>query len=159
MRVYAILLGLLLASSSAYSAEVTNCAVDEKIVFSCSTGKKIVSICASKDAAKDKGYMQYRFGPTGKLELTFPETKEPANKNFSFVHELYAHGTAEIINFTKGAFSFAVAHYWDSKSGDSGTVEVTKSGKLLTTINCKTPLIYMEMDSLKALGIVEITTE
>lgn len=57
---------------------VSLCAADETIIFNCATkpAGKIVSLCASKDLTKDKGYLQYRFGLPSKVELEFPEKRE-----------------------------------------------------------------------------------
>src|SRR5438128_10829064 len=54
------------------------CAKDERIIFSCITKRaaKIVSLCASKDLTNDRGYLQYRFGLPGKIELEFPKSRQ-----------------------------------------------------------------------------------
>ena len=53
----------------------TLCAADERIIFSCTLRQpvKIVSVCAAKDLTNEKGYLQYRFGLPGKVELEFPK--------------------------------------------------------------------------------------
>src|ERR1044071_2779627 len=58
------------------------CARTEQIIFSCLTKRsgssspttpaKIVSLCASRDLDKERGYLQYRYGLPGKVELEFP---------------------------------------------------------------------------------------
>src|SRR6266480_5829555 len=50
------------------------CTKDERVVFSCPVKRpaKIVSVCASKDLTSEHGYLQYRFGLPGKIELEFP---------------------------------------------------------------------------------------
>ena len=55
----------------------------ENVVFACSTGSKLVSICQAKGATRTSGHMQYRCGKpysTEPLELTLPEDYVPANK-------------------------------------------------------------------------------
>lgn len=57
------------------------CTSAETVVFSCYTSPiKLVSVCASKDAAPNKGYLQYRTGnPDTKapLDLTLPSAQVP----------------------------------------------------------------------------------
>src|SRR5882762_6235267 len=47
------------------------CAKDERIIFSCPVKRpaKMVSVCASKDLTSHRGYLQYRFGLPGNIEL------------------------------------------------------------------------------------------
>jgi hypothetical protein len=54
------------------------CTKDERIIFSCPVKRpaKIVSVCASKDLTSDRGYLQYRFGLPGKIELEFPQRSD-----------------------------------------------------------------------------------
>lgn len=54
------------------------CTPMEEAVFACRVGAKLVSVCASKDAARSRGYVQYRFGkPDSRdpLELAVPEDR------------------------------------------------------------------------------------
>src|SRR5437868_6678757 len=46
------------------------CAKSEHIIFSCVLKRtaKIVSLCASPDLDKERGYLQYRFGLPAKVE-------------------------------------------------------------------------------------------
>ena len=131
----------LIATSSAFAADVTHCASDEKVVFSCSVGKKVASVCASKDAAKDKGYVQYRFGVIGKPEMTFPAKKEPANKNFSLDTDLCG-GTpnASGIKFIKGEYIYGIADKTCSGS-ELGSIELFKTGKPIASLNCTDDVI------------------
>src|SRR5258706_2400818 len=54
------------------------CAKDERLIFSCPVKRaaKIVSVCASKDLTNDHGYLQYRFGVPGKIELAYPQDRQ-----------------------------------------------------------------------------------
>ena len=128
----------LIATTSTFAAETTHCSADENVMFSCSVGKKTASVCASKDAAKDKGYVQYRFGAIGKPEMTFPAKKEPANKNFSLDADICG-GTANAsaIKFVKGEYIYGVA----DKACTGGSIEVFKSGKPSASIECTDAVI------------------
>ena len=64
------------------------CAPDERIIFSCPVEKstKIVSVCASNDLASDRGYLQYRFGLPGKIELEYPHDRKGTQEKFQYSH-------------------------------------------------------------------------
>ena len=136
MKKTLLIIFALLGISSAFAADITHCSSDENIVFSCSVGKKTASVCASKDAVKDKGYVQYRFGVIGKPEMTFPVKKEPANKNFSLDTDLCV-GTpnASGIKFIKGEYIYGIADKTCSGS-ELGSIEVFKTGKPIASLYC-----------------------
>lgn len=66
------------AASSADAADRTpvaaksHCEPTEQVIFSCRVGQKIASLCASKRLTHTEGYVQYRYGPPGKIEIDVP---------------------------------------------------------------------------------------
>src|SRR5919106_687690 len=80
--------GWITASNVAQLQPGSLCERDEKIVFSCTVGKaaKTVSLCSSKELTKDTGYMKYRFGLPGKIELEYPQEQQRANEAFKYSH-------------------------------------------------------------------------
>jgi hypothetical protein len=61
------------------------CQASEQTIWNCTTVKnKIASICASKDLAEDKGYVQYRFGALGEIELEFPKERKDSAQKFKY---------------------------------------------------------------------------
>jgi hypothetical protein len=103
-----LLLGALAVCVTADAGEATRhqgglqrnslCAQTEHIIFSCltkSAGKqsksavrKIASLCASPDLTRERGYLQYRYGLPGKIELQFPDSKSATQKMFLYSHYL-----------------------------------------------------------------------
>lgn len=69
------------AQNTTQTAQTSFCTAGETTVFSCRTGPtRLVSVCASKDAAPDKGYLQYRSGKPDSsepLELVLPASQVP----------------------------------------------------------------------------------
>ena len=69
------------APAPAKSAQTSFCTPNETIVFSCRTSPtKLVSVCASREAAPNKGYLQYRTGKPDSsepLDLTLPAAQLP----------------------------------------------------------------------------------
>ena len=87
------------------------CEREEKIVFSCAVGKqaKIVSLCSSKELTKDKGYMKYRFGLPGKIELEYPKAQKPARDAFKYTHYFRAQVDYTTISFTLNGYEYMVS--------------------------------------------------
>ncbi len=81
---------------------VTLCAKDERVIFSCPVKKpaRIVSVCASKDLTSERGYLQYRFGLPGKIELEFPKDRKGTQEKFHYTHYFRAQFDMTSINFT-----------------------------------------------------------
>jgi hypothetical protein len=102
----ALLAGLIL--SAAPVAAATLCQPDEQVLFSCAVKLKdrIVSLCAAKDLSATKGYLQYRFGTSGKIELQFPETRENSQKALHYGHYFRAQVDQTRIYFTKDKYLY-----------------------------------------------------
>ena len=86
------------------------CENTEKVVFSCTITKaaKIVSLCSSKELTKDRGYLQYRFGFPGKVELEFPKEREQTQAAFKYAHYFRAQFDQTEISFTQGGYEYAI---------------------------------------------------
>lgn len=86
------------------------CESTEKIVFSCLIRRpaKLVSLCSSKELTKDKGYLQYRFGLPGKIELEFPKQREQTQAAFKYSHYFRAQFDQTEISFTSDGYQYAI---------------------------------------------------
>ena len=112
----------------------TLCARDERVIFSCPVRKpaKIVSVCASKDLAQDRGYLQYRFGLPGKVELEYPRDRKSTQEKFQYTHYFRARFDTTSIAFTIDGYEYSV---FDDYNGEekpaisSQGVSVTAPGK------------------------------
>jgi hypothetical protein len=110
------------------------CAKDERIIFSCPVKRpaKIVSVCASKDLTSERGYLQYRFGLPGKIELEFPKDRTGTQEKFHYTHYFRAQFDLTEINFTIDGYEYQV---FDDYNGEekpaisSQGVSVTAPGK------------------------------
>jgi hypothetical protein len=123
-------------SSSAYAAS-TLCMSDETNLFSCTAGKKVISVCASKDLAADRGYLQYRFGTPGKVEATVPADRSVPPKSSALAGTLvFSGGGGDYLRFKAGDYEYvvytAIGKGWGEKDG----VAIEKSGKRLTHVSC-----------------------
>jgi heat shock protein HslJ len=78
------------------------CGTDEQIIFSCRLKRpaKIVSLCASPDLQRDEGYLQYRFGLPGRVELEYPEDHQATQERFEYTHYFRYQVDLTEINFS-----------------------------------------------------------
>ena len=110
------------------------CLMDERIIFSCAVKRtaKIISLCASKDLDKERGYLQYRFGLPSKVELEFPTDRKGTQAKFHYTHYFRAQFDLTEINFTIDGYEYSV---FDDYNGEekpavsSQGVSVTAPGK------------------------------
>lgn len=111
---------LLVASGSTGSQSVSSqqsklqpntlCAKDERVIFACLLNRpaKIVSICAAKDLTRENGYLQYRFGLPGRIELEFPKDRIRTQEKFMYSHYFRAQVDLTEITFTVDGVEYAV---------------------------------------------------
>jgi hypothetical protein len=123
--------------SASASAASTLCLSDETNLFSCSAGKKIISVCGSKDLAPDRGHLQYRFGFPNKLELTIPADRSVPPASSALAGTLtFSGGGGDYLRFKAGAYEYvvytAIGRGWGEKDG----VAINKDGKRLGHISC-----------------------
>ena len=118
------------------------CARTEQIIFSCLTkraGKslarspsRIVSLCASRDLDKERGYLQYRYGLPGKVELEFPSSRTGTQQMFQYTHYMRYQVDLTEINFEIDGYQYQI---FDDYSGEEKPristegVSVTAPGK------------------------------
>lgn len=84
IRNLAILATLMATCARVSAGEIqTLCGVAEDVYLSCSVGKKILSVCGSKQLTKESGYLRYVFGESEKIpELIYPTEKIHPSKAF-----------------------------------------------------------------------------
>lgn len=139
MKNVALIGGLIgLLAAPVWAAE-SHCRAQERIIFSCSLGKKTVSVCASDDLSTTSGYLQYRFGPKDTLELAFPDVTQ-ATPAASYVQArtlMFAGGGGGYLRFINGAHHYivytAIGKGWGAKDG----VAVEKNGQFVTNLECR----------------------
>ena len=110
------------------------CAKDERVIFSClvKPPAKIVSLCASNDLTAGRGYLQYRFGLPGKIELEYPKDRQGTQQKFHYSHYFRAQFDTTSINFTNEGYQYSV---FDDYNGEEKPkistrgVSVTAPGK------------------------------
>lgn len=126
-----------LFANPAWAAD-SHCSSQETTVFNCSAGKKIISVCASKDLDKSAGYLQYRFGPKAAPEVQVPQAKIHPGASIKSGTLMFSGGGGAYIRFSNGGYDYvvytAIGRGWGVKEG----VAVEKGGKLAANVPCKT---------------------
>jgi hypothetical protein len=137
------------ATSSA--GQTSYCTSMETVVFSCRSGAKMVSVCASKDAGPNRGYVQYRFGkPEDPLELVVPESQLPPPRAAIGENVPFSGGGGTWMRFTKGQVAYTV-YSGIGKWGLNGEIRekagvvVDQSGKRLALLKCNNPKALGEL--------------
>lgn len=109
----------LLPSNAA--AEASLCHADETVVFSCSVGSKLVSVCATADLADVGGSLQYRFGKAGAVELAYPENPKTWRTVATSGVMMLAGGGGAHLAFDRGDYRYvvytAIGRGWGEKAG------------------------------------------
>jgi hypothetical protein len=125
------------------------CTPMENVIFSCRTGAKMVSACASKDAAPGKGYLQYRFGKPDSadpLELILPESQLAPSRVATGTSVPFAGGGGAWLTFAKGQVTYTL-YTGIGKWGPGGELRekaglaVDQGRKRLAVLKCDNPKI------------------
>jgi len=119
------------------------CASNERIIFSCPLKKpaRIVSLCASKNLTSDRGYLQYRFGMPGKIDLEFPQDRTGTQQKFQYTHYFRAQVDQTEISFTNNGYDYAITDDYNGEEKPARSIQgisVTAPGKPKeVTLQCR----------------------
>lgn len=122
--------GMILFGVKAEADEVTLCQPHEEVYFSCPVNGKLLSVCASGNISPDNGYVQYRFGRIGKIELEYPKKPYPPRKLFSISD--VSEGN---LNFTHLKFDAGKYHYV-LYQGDPSGIYIKRGGAVISNRTC-----------------------
>lgn len=118
------------------------CNADETIIFNCTIKEnaKLVSLCSSREFTKDKGYIQYRFGRPGKVELEFPKSREKTQQAFKYSHYFRAQFDLTEISFSSDNHHYSI---FDDYNGEERPAQSSQGVKVTTpngrevTLTCR----------------------
>ncbi len=118
------------------------CNTDEKIIFSCTIKEnaKTVSLCSSRELTKERGYLQYRFGRPGKIELEFPKSREKTQQSFKYSHYFRAQVDLTEISFTSNNYQYSVFSDYNGEERPARSVQgvtVTAPDGKEVTLTCR----------------------
>jgi hypothetical protein len=101
------------------------CARDERIIFSCPVRKpaKIVSLCASKNLTADGGYLQYRFGLPGRVELEYPKDRTGTQQKFQYTHYFRARVDLTEISFNIDGYEYQITDDYNGEEKPAQSIQ------------------------------------
>ena len=93
------------------------CDTGERVLFSASVkgSNKLVSICSSRQVDKRQGYLQYRFGRPGQVELEFPSSRQDTQKAFAYTRYTRPLVTLLTVKFTTNGYSYSIHQDYNSE--------------------------------------------
>ena len=117
----------------------SHCSSHEARIFSCDTGKGVVSVCASQDLSARSGYLQYRFGPLGQPSLMFPEITARPETDVRVRTLTFAGGGGAYVRFRRSQYAYVVYDALIKGSGERAGVAVIHAGKTIANLSCRNP--------------------
>lgn len=117
------------------AAAASHCTVGEQTLFACNTGRKLLSVCASADLARDAGVVQYRFGAAGEAPFILPKAADwrAAVRGGSL---MFSGGGGAYLAFANPPYRYvvytAIGRGWGSRAG----VVVEKHGRRIANLPC-----------------------
>jgi hypothetical protein len=101
----------------------TLCHVDEAVVFGCviaHSGKR-VSICSSRALDGKQGYLQYRFGRPGNVELEFPKDRRGSQSAFRYTRYTRPRVTYLRLEFRTGGYLYSLSEDYNAEENPPST--------------------------------------
>ncbi len=150
------------AQATTAPAQTSFCTSDESVVFACRSGAKMVSVCASKPAGPQRGYLQYRFGKPDSaepLEMILPESRLPPSKVATGENVPFSGGGGSWLRFAKAPLAYTVYSgigKWGPKGEirEKSGVVVERQGKAIATLKCTSkPLDELGPDWFDRMGV------
>jgi len=137
-KYYLIILTVLFSTNStARNVEPNLCQEKEHVYFSCATGEKIVSVCASKLSYPGYWYLTYRFGSlNNKTELEYTSTAKDFNDKFKFSYSGYSKGSTKELSFNISSYTYTLHEDRHVYRDDSAGVYVAKNGEIKKYFAC-----------------------
>lgn len=113
------------------------CRSSEMAIFSCATGGKIASLCASADLGPSQGSLAYRFGRKGGIELKHPEARALPDQAFSTAVIGDAGFAGDIVRFSRGETRYTLYSIIVKGQGERDGILVSRGGRRLAELKCE----------------------
>jgi hypothetical protein len=148
-----------LGSLTAAAAPASLCKSSEKIFFSCSVGKKLISVCGATEPSNT--YLQYRAGLVGREpELLFPKEPQSPQGLFRFgVESRSAKGGIWNLAFRSNEYTYTLYRSRHSFEPMSGGVAVKGASGKVKYLNCHEPTVIDKLPDLDRLGLPSVESK
>jgi len=107
--------GLVAAAVAANDQPLSLCRTEEQVIFTCAlagSGKRL-SLCGSKLLDHRRGYLQYRYGKPGAIELQFPQARANTQQAFRYAHYFRAQVDRTEISFDTQDYRYTLFDYYE----------------------------------------------
>ena len=123
----------------------TLCRANEQTIWSCAVKNKnkTASVCASKDLAEDRGYVQYRFGTAAKLEFEFPKERADSPKKFKYSRYTRPLVTMLTLSFENNGVVYEIHDDDNSEEKPpvrAASIDLSSYGGAIPSVVCKLPV-------------------
>jgi hypothetical protein len=125
---------LLAAQAATKSQSSSLCRAEEQVIFTCSVvaEARTVSLCASSVLDHRRGYLQYRYGKPGALELQFPQARANTQLAFRYAHYFRAQVDRTEVSFDNQGYRYTIFDYYEGDvkpAISTAGVRVSKHGR------------------------------
>jgi hypothetical protein len=116
------------------------CKAREAPAFSCSTGARIISLCASADLDDRTGTLIYRSGARRRMDLVFPADGLKPQDVFQGGVTGSTGGGADYVRFTRADTTYTLySDYYRGREEDGLVIE--RGGMRISVLRCRTQAI------------------
>ena len=107
------------------------CRAEEQVIFTCvaAGSAKLVSLCGSKFLDHRRGYLQYRYGKPGAIELQFPQARANTQLAFRYAHYFRAQVDRTEISFDNQDYRYTLFDYYQGDVKPAIAVAGVRFGK------------------------------
>ncbi len=107
------------------------CRAEEQVIFTCvaAGSAKLVSLCGSKLLDHRRGYVQYRYGIPGAIELQFPQARANTQLAFRYAHYFRGQVDRTEISFDNQDDRYTLFDYYDGDVTPAIAVAGVRVGK------------------------------
>ena len=107
------------------------CRTEEQVLFTClaAGSAKLVSLCGSKFLDHRRGYLQYRYGIPGAIELQFPQARANTQLAFRYAHYARAQVDRTEISFDNQDNRYTLFDYYGGDVTPAIAVAGVRVGK------------------------------
>lgn len=107
---HALALAAALFATSAAAAPASLCEEGEEVRYTCVLAgtAKFISVCSSPQLSATAGYLQYRAGEPGKIEMEFPAERKKSQEQFRWISQTPYKSLIEALVFTREGLVYTI---------------------------------------------------
>jgi len=151
---------LLICGGMSWASTQSLCTSDEMELFSCSVGRKAVSVCSSKELTPEIGYVQYRFGTKHPgAELVYPKERVHPASSFSYGSTGSAKSSLENFHFTLSGHSYTIYRQSAAFDTNGAGIRVKAPDGRSSRLRCGEDTPPSDLYKLNGVGVRKLPAE